>query len=78
MTIQVRPVADAHKSKAHLLKALKEGTARFYDPSPFNGRGNFSASSIENGEKFAVVMDPQTRRRFATVSRGTDGTFKVS
>ena len=52
---------------------------RFDDPSPFNdSRGNFSAVNVKLGEKFAVVMDPATRRRFATVRRLEDGSFKVS
>jgi len=80
MTIQVASTRFA-SSKATLQAALNSTPdhVRFDDPSIFEGsRGHFDASSIKPGEKFPVVMDPQTRRRFATVERKLNGQFKVS
>lgn len=52
-------------------------TVCFEDPSFFAPR-SFCGADIKAGESFAVVMDPATRRRFSTVQRKGDGTFKVS
>ncbi len=68
------------KSKATLQAALNEnaGAVKFEDPSIFPGsRGYFNGGSIQPGEKFPIVMDPPTRRRFAIVKRLTDGQFRV-
>lgn len=77
MTIQLASTQFG-TSKATLQAALNsEQTVRFHDPSIFPGsRGDFNSSRIEVGEQFAVVMDPATRRRFATVKR-TDKGFRV-
>lgn len=76
MTIQV--YSDHAKSKATLTAALNSNpqAVRFYDPSLFNSR-IFRASEMKPGERFPVVMDPQTRRRFAEVERRADGSFRV-
>ena len=49
----------------------------FRDPSIYNERW-FTGADIKVGERFPVVMDPATRRRFSTVIRKSDGTFKVT
>lgn len=79
MTIQVAIPAYG-KSKATLQAILDSNPkdCKFYDPSLFQGRGHFDGRAIDPGEHFAVVMDPATRRRFATVTRKANGTFKVS
>lgn len=80
MTIQVASTRFA-SSKQVLETALNTTPdhVHFDDPSIFPGsRGHFNATTIQIGEKFAVVMDPQTRRRFATVQRKLNGQFKVS
>lgn len=80
MTIQVSSTRFA-TSKKVLEAALNSNPEQvaFADPSLFEGsRGVFTGADIKNPEKFAVVMDPQTRRRFATVQRKFNGQFKVS
>lgn len=77
MTIQLAPShINASKSKAKLQAALNDtpSLVNFYDPSIFPGsRGHFSARSVQVGESFVVVMDPQTRRRFALVELTAKG-----
>jgi hypothetical protein len=61
------------KSKKALEEALNSGqTVWFDDPSPFGDRA-FRASERLVGTKFACVMDPQTRMRFATIERRSGG-----
>lgn len=79
MTIQLLSTRYG-KSKATLATALNEDPARvaFEDPSIFPGaRGLFTGADIKPGERFALVMGPPTRRRFATVQRTLSGLFKV-
>ena len=78
MTIQLRTPA-AGKSKAILQTELNQAPINilFEDPSIFAPR-MFRGSQIKPGESFPVVMDPATRQRFASVTRKSDGTFKVS
>lgn len=80
MTVQLASHLAHGKSKKVLQEALSRtpGQVRFYDPSIFSGsRGVFTGAAITAGDRFAVVMDPDTRRRFATVVCKADGTFKV-
>ncbi len=77
MTIQVcNPAHGA--SKAALAKALNEAPSQvqFREPTPFEDK-LFYANSVRAGTRFAVVMDPATRRRFATVVRKADGSWGV-
>lgn len=77
MTIQVYH-PEHGKNKATLAAAMNADPekVRFYNPTPF-GASYFTAAKVTPGESFPVVMDPQTRRRFAIVKRNADGTFKV-
>lgn len=78
MTIQLA-TARHGTSKAVLQAALTAGARSvvFADPSIFNPR-SFYGTEIQPGESFACVLDPATRRRFCTVKRLADGTFKVT
>ncbi len=81
MTIQLGTYKSHGTSKTVLQAALNEQPerVRFEDPSIFQGsRGTFYGNDIKNGEKFPIVMDPQTRRRFATIVRDLNtGAFRV-
>jgi hypothetical protein len=78
MTVALRS-AKFSASKGVLQDALNTQPDRveFHDPSLFNERW-FTGHDIKVGERFPVVMDPATRRRFSTVVRKSDGTFKVT
>lgn len=79
MTIQIAAPFKYGKSKAVLSAALNGdecGQVNFADPLPFGTR-YFTGLKIGVGERFAVVMDPETRMRFAEVVRKADGTFRV-
>lgn len=80
MTIQISSTRFATSKQA--LEAALNSTPDhvcFVDPSiSSDSRGHFDATAIKVGEKFPVVMDPQTRRRFATVQRKLNGQFRVS
>ena len=79
MTIQIAAPLKHGASKQALQDALNNpeyNTVNFMEPSPFGNR-IFSAGTINKGTSFPVVMDPDTRRRFAKVVRRADGTFKV-
>jgi hypothetical protein len=84
MTVQLAPRTAAlyGKSKATLQAALTETPFRvaFDDPSMFSPRhgGCFNGTNLTVGEKFAVVMDPAKRTRFATIELKPDGKIKVS
>lgn len=75
MAIQV---LTCNASKVKLLAALQTQpqAVSFYDPSIMNER-RFSGADVKHGESFTVVMDPQTRRRFAKVMRRPNGEFRV-
>jgi len=77
MTIQLATVRHGTSKKAleAAMTAMPE-RVRFADPSIFAPR-EFAASEMRLGEKFACVMDPETRRRFALIKRRLDGTFRV-
>lgn len=78
MTIQL--VTARHGTSRAVLQAALTSGARsvvFEDPSIFNPR-TFYGTEIEPGTAFACVLDPATRRRFCTVKRLADGTFKVT
>lgn len=80
MTIQLATIRHG-KSKAALqaeLNAMPE-RVRFYDPSLFSPAhgGSFTGLDMAVGERFACVLDPETRRRFATVARTVSG-FRVT
>lgn len=79
MTVQIAAPFKYGANK----KALQDGlngdspeSVNFYDPSIVRPR-QFTGASIQVGERFPVVMDPETRRRFAEVERKADGTFRV-
>lgn len=77
MTTQV--VSPKHgKSKVALEAALNEDapSVAFCEPEPLANR-YFSGDMVKIHTKFVVVMDPETRKRFALVQRNGDGTFKV-
>jgi len=78
MTVQLRS-ARFGKSKKVLQDMLNTDPMAVYfvDPSFFNPR-SFRGDEMVAGERFPVVMDPETRRRFATVARNDDGTFRVT
>ena len=78
MTIQI--VNPTHgRSKAALQAALNAGPegVKLDDPWPW-GQRTFTAATMRPGQSFPVVMDPATRRRFATITRRKDGSFKVT
>lgn len=77
MTIQLRTTRHG-VSKAALEMNLNHLPDRveFHDPSVINER-TFRASDWPKGTKDTVVLDPDTRRRFAIVHRKADGTFTV-
>lgn len=77
MTVQVVK-AEHGKSKAALLAAVEAGAEKvwFRRPTPW-GDEEFSAAGIKPHERFPVVMDPATRRRFAEIERRPDGSFRV-
>jgi hypothetical protein len=78
MTIQL--ITARHgTSKGVLQEALNTEPTNvgFHDPSIRNER-YFTGFDIKVGERFPVVMDPATRKRFSTVVRKSDGTFKVT
>lgn len=79
VTIQIAPPFKHGKSKATLQAALNSDLeiVNFMEPTPWEER-YFSQTSVKPGEKFAVVMDPATRMRFATVQQRADGSWKVS
>lgn len=80
MTIQLSSTTQHGKSKARLAEGLNETPelVRFVDPSIFPGsRGHFRGTDCRPGESFTVVLDPETRRRFATVICRADGSFQV-
>lgn len=78
MTIQLGTYASHGRSKAVLQDALNSTPAsvRFEDPSISQSRGTFYGNDIRVGERFPIVMDPPTRRRFAIVVR-TERGFRV-
>ena len=78
MSIQLGTYASHGKSKKVLQDALNSTPARvrFEDPSIFQSRGTFFGNDIHTGERFPIVMDPPTRRRFATIVR-TESVFRV-
>jgi hypothetical protein len=76
--------AGAAKSKARLEAALNEDPSAvlFDDPGPWGicpswGLCPFNGADIPTPDSFPVVLDPETRRRFAVVERRRDGTFRV-
>lgn len=75
MTIQVMSFGE---SKQKLQEALNSRPREvvFEDPSIMTP-GVFTGEGIRKGESFLVVMDPKTRRRFATVKRLESGEFRV-
>lgn len=77
MTIQLKSTRHG-KSKLTLAAAMNESpsTVSFYDPSIINELF-FTAADMEVGASFACVLDPDTRRRFATVKRTANG-YRVS
>lgn len=80
MTIQLYTVRHG-KSKAALqaeLNAMPE-RVQFYNPSimVFPQDAVFTGADMKPGERFACVLDPDTRRRFATVARTVSG-FRVT
>lgn len=81
MTIQLHTIRHG-KSKAALqaeLNAMPDRVA-FWDPAIINPRFGgrpFAADMIQPGESFACVLDPDTRRRFATVARTPSG-FRIT
>jgi hypothetical protein len=77
MTVIVR-AARFGRSKQALQAGLDTmpGLVWFEDPSIVNPR-IFTGEQVAIGERFPVVMDPATRRRFADVTRLPDGSFKV-
>lgn len=77
MTTQLRTVRHG-TSKAVLQENLNTAPAAviFETPKPW-GSDVFTGADIPVPSSFACVLDPATRRRFATVKRKADGTFKV-
>jgi hypothetical protein len=77
MTIQLASIRHG-QSKAALQSALNTMPDRveFHDPSIMAPRW-FVGADMAVGERFPIVMDPATRRRFATVAR-TDKGFRVT
>lgn len=77
MTIQCK-TPGAAVSKATLQAALNSdpGSVRFVEPTPWDDR-EFSGAEWPRGARKPVVMDPTTRRRFSTVERLQDGSFRV-
>lgn len=63
------------KNKAEL-KAKLEAGCTIHNPTPF-GDLAVQSSTREIGFKEPVVLDPQTRRRFATIERTAKG-WKVT
>lgn len=79
MTVQIAAPYKYGASKKALSDALNgdnTGLVNFYDPSIVNPR-YFTGREIRIGERFPIVMDPETRRRFAEIVRKPDGTFRV-
>jgi hypothetical protein len=80
MTYQV--VRKEHGANKYALQcALNAAPERvsLHDPAVFGPRGGgaFTGADLVQGEVVTVVMDPQTRRRFAQIKRMKDGTFVV-
>jgi hypothetical protein len=84
MTIQLSArTARLYGTSKGKLKAVLDASPQevvFIDPAIINPRhgGEFTATAMMRGESFPVVMDPETRQRFAQVARKPDGSFKVS
>lgn len=76
MTIQLHTVRHG-KSKAALQAALEAMPDRveFYNPSimVLPPENHFTGADIKVGERFPCVLDPETRRRFATIERTPQG-----
>ncbi len=58
------------------LKAKLEAGCTIEEPTPFGSKFHDS-KNLAAGFRDAVVLDPQTRRRFATIERKVNG-WKVS
>lgn len=63
------------KNKAELKAKLDSGCV-IIEPTPW-GEQRHASGSFAIGRKEAVVLDPQTRRRFASIERMADGTWRV-
>lgn len=72
MTIQLNFPTSAGKNKKALQDALNEKPSKvvFMEPTPW-AQTLFTEPNAP--DRFAVVMDPETRRRFATVTRTPKG-----
>lgn len=65
----------AAKNKAEL-KAKLEAGCIIIEPTPFCDR-TYNSKAVLPGFKAAVVLDPETRRRFAQIEKLADGTWRV-
>lgn len=63
------------KNKAELKAKLDAGCV-IKEPTPYGNR-NFLSSDCAVGFREPVVLDPDTRRRFATIEKLADGTWRV-
>ena len=84
MTIQLgyftAKLYGASKAKLQAALNLYPSEVAFEDPGikPETKHGSaFYGSELDPGEWITVVLDPETRMRFARVGRRVDRTFKV-
>jgi len=76
MTVQAINFNTSKKALQEQLN-LRAELVHFVEPMMVHDR-RFTGDEIKVGQSFPVVMDPQTRRRFATVKRVSFAAFKVS
>jgi hypothetical protein len=63
------------KNKAELEQRLNAGCS-IIEPTPW-GNKYHDSKDLPVGFKEPVVLDPDTRRRFAEISKKSDGTWRV-
>lgn len=64
------------KSKAEL-KAKLDAGCYVQNPTPWGDAGFHSQRTDRHYYREAVCLDPETRRRFAQITRREDGTWEV-